>query len=785
MRKWTYLVAALLMSGATATFTSCIDTDEPAGIAELRGAKAALLQAKVQVEAAEAAIKTAQAAWVQAQADLQKEKAAQEALATALMQEKNAAAIDSIQRQMKINAAKMDSLLLNKQKGLAEAQAEYDKAIAEIEVALLGYKDNLYVKALNDLINNNTYTISLPDGTNCSYMGLAGVSTALTNGKTNLATLKRELLQLQYSYSKEEFIAAVKTELNKQTGTLEGMQENLALYKDILNTEDGDLGKLKARYDELTELDETLDAQKSQLTLQLEEALKPIRASQDSLAKENAAQVVAQFAVPAAIQDDVYQWAVGAPGSTSSLWTLIASLAEQVDGKYTFPDGIELKDTKANLVNHLKEFIDELESDKIITEANAAAYNAQKTQYEAEVALYFTEDEDGIYDKAFDAWVDAKKAYTDAFNAGSYFDLSNNARAEIIAKYNQYVQDLADAPDLTAAANIRTNFVKELADYLSDRKALDGFVPVYSGTKIDPLDDTNFDNWLTLVGTLNNAFGSDIANIAAGTTGGTFGTMGNEGLYGDYSKASVALGYTPAPNPASIAATQVELTYEAWLESTTPTYPYTASGTTVTERAYGAKYNAEAVASMIANQDSWEELLANAENDYVEMKEKVDAAAERGDELTAATDAALAVRAAEFAKIDYQLVGISNITAQLQTMLNDELGSSGSSFDNLIGWVESQVNLLEGGSVTMPTTGGYTFTTTGSIPAQEAVIASYQALLDDLNSETGDFQLEKERTIAAKQEAYDWQEDYVEAMQAIFDQLNALKDQYIAALTAE
>lgn len=46
MRKWTYLVAALLMGGATATFTSCIDTDEPAGITELRGAKAEFLRAK-------------------------------------------------------------------------------------------------------------------------------------------------------------------------------------------------------------------------------------------------------------------------------------------------------------------------------------------------------------------------------------------------------------------------------------------------------------------------------------------------------------------------------------------------------------------------------------------------------------------------------------------------------------------------------------------------------------------------------------------------------------------
>ena len=46
MRKWTYLVAALLMSGATATFTSCIDTEEPAGIHALRGAKTEVLRAQ-------------------------------------------------------------------------------------------------------------------------------------------------------------------------------------------------------------------------------------------------------------------------------------------------------------------------------------------------------------------------------------------------------------------------------------------------------------------------------------------------------------------------------------------------------------------------------------------------------------------------------------------------------------------------------------------------------------------------------------------------------------------
>ena len=52
MRKWTYLVAALLVGGATTTFTGCIDNDEPAGIEQLRGAKAEFIKAKAAYESA-------------------------------------------------------------------------------------------------------------------------------------------------------------------------------------------------------------------------------------------------------------------------------------------------------------------------------------------------------------------------------------------------------------------------------------------------------------------------------------------------------------------------------------------------------------------------------------------------------------------------------------------------------------------------------------------------------------------------------------------------------------
>ena len=46
MRKWTYLVAALLMGGVSTSLTSCIDNDESAVIADLCLEKADFLWLK-------------------------------------------------------------------------------------------------------------------------------------------------------------------------------------------------------------------------------------------------------------------------------------------------------------------------------------------------------------------------------------------------------------------------------------------------------------------------------------------------------------------------------------------------------------------------------------------------------------------------------------------------------------------------------------------------------------------------------------------------------------------
>ena len=137
-----------LMAG-TGTFTSCIDTDEPAGIENLRGAKAELIRAKVAVETAnaayvnaEAALKLAEAKTEEARARYQaalaaKEEAlaAQEAARTEEEKARIALEIAKYENEMKEIALTIQTSLAEKQQALAEAQFELQAALKQIEVA--------------------------------------------------------------------------------------------------------------------------------------------------------------------------------------------------------------------------------------------------------------------------------------------------------------------------------------------------------------------------------------------------------------------------------------------------------------------------------------------------------------------------------------------------------------------------------------------------------------------------------------------------------------------------
>lgn len=118
MRKWTYLVATLLMAGTTATFTGCIDTDEPEGIAELRGAKSEFIKAQAAVELVEAELRKAQVV-------------EQELVNAGLALQNKSAEIDLQLHELDIQ---LKQLLIEKEEAAtAQAKAEAEAAIAKAE----------------------------------------------------------------------------------------------------------------------------------------------------------------------------------------------------------------------------------------------------------------------------------------------------------------------------------------------------------------------------------------------------------------------------------------------------------------------------------------------------------------------------------------------------------------------------------------------------------------------------------------------------------------------------
>jgi len=164
------VLSAILFSAlfaGTGTFTSCIDNDEPAGIEELRGAKAELLRAKVAVEQAQASLLMAQAEVQKAMAE--KELAAAEInKAIAAINQAKADSInvkteqerEALKQTIARNEMQLDSLQLKHQvimtnlnKCLAETNYAYEMALAQIAVVKelfpLGVDDKFTLASLH------------------------------------------------------------------------------------------------------------------------------------------------------------------------------------------------------------------------------------------------------------------------------------------------------------------------------------------------------------------------------------------------------------------------------------------------------------------------------------------------------------------------------------------------------------------------------------------------------------------------------------------------------------
>ena len=170
MRKWTYLVAALLVGGATTTFTGCIDNDEPAGIEQLRGAKAEFIKAKAAFETVLTEIQRVKIE--REQVSLEADKVNLELKKVALEKEQASAAWvkDSLQARQDTLAASVKEQLLAIQKKEADTNVKLQESLAALEVAMVTSRDDAFNQVIKDtrdllagITNGNYHTYGALD----------------------------------------------------------------------------------------------------------------------------------------------------------------------------------------------------------------------------------------------------------------------------------------------------------------------------------------------------------------------------------------------------------------------------------------------------------------------------------------------------------------------------------------------------------------------------------------------------------------------------------------------
>ena len=241
MRKWTYLVAALLVGGATTTFTGCIDNDEPAGIEQLRGAKAEFIKAKaafedaltqiqlVKVEREQVALEADKVAL-----DLQKLNLEKEQASTAWLK-------DSLQARQDTLAASLKEQLLAIQKKEADTNADLQASLAALEVAMVTAKDEAFGEAIKDV---KEALAGITKGESHTY----GALDYLKNSNARLLKAKSDLLDFlsDNKYLEDKLNAGIdeaKAALATQEKVLEDMKTFAATPTSKWNTKLAEISK--------------------------------------------------------------------------------------------------------------------------------------------------------------------------------------------------------------------------------------------------------------------------------------------------------------------------------------------------------------------------------------------------------------------------------------------------------------------------------------------------------------------------------------------------------------
>ena len=231
-----------LMAGSSVTFTGCIDNDEPAGIENLRGAKAELLKAKAAVETAKADYVTMQARLVEANVKAKEIENQMQELELQKKQAKTEAEIAKINALLEVQKLQWEKLLVEAKQELAWAQKSYEDALKAIELAetvvseseqkILHSAKVYLVAAAEDMNNKHDAMITAQKNLSNAYLNYDEEAVkAEINGNIALAEINKS--------AQERTVKNLEERLAKDYGTADWEKEVKELTDsiDVLNKE--------------------------------------------------------------------------------------------------------------------------------------------------------------------------------------------------------------------------------------------------------------------------------------------------------------------------------------------------------------------------------------------------------------------------------------------------------------------------------------------------------------------------------------------------------------------
>lgn len=781
MRKWTYLVAALLMGGVSTSLTSCIDNDEPAGINDLRGAKAELLRAKAAVENAEAAIKTATAAIKQAKADYEQEKVAQEKLYTDWLTAKYEDDKTALQQDAAIREQAYLQKLYQAQSAAKQAELDYQRALAQIEIALGTAKDDAYAEALQDLLYNKTFTIpsyqisvdpvthevtinSTGSSTTTIY-GLMNLSQQLANAKQELAETIQQNLILGYKFDKDALKNDVAVTVEVKKAELAVEEKALAELKEIIGIS---LDDFEAKYQEIA--DKKKEAENNKTNVSIEKA-KDLAENYDGKAQElknkKEAQSEFTFDIPAAVQNDFYNIVASKAGSATGdevaiYQNILKQATVDAEGEYAFTNGMKVNTTaaiKKSIINAVKADVEEK------TEAQDVA--------QLEQAMKLAEDAETELKKSFDAaektWKAAAAAYDKAYKADKYHITGQSEYDVVMGALETY--NNADKSDATKLAAAQTALINAYKKYLNGDGTLEG------RTKLDgfkPADNINI-----ATATADN-LSARLAAFLAANDDDRFGTATPE-MPGGYYKA-----LTEAAEDFGVDVDQrTAYTYEEWTaaQEASTTLPGATSGTATFNYFTAMDKHAEAVKAYedAANVADWVTLLANIEKvEDAVLAETNALQLEEADleKVKAEIEAKYEVQEATYQAEINSYKGILDAMAAAVPDVSGLGSITTANYDQAIANLKAEIAEYESADLNE----GTGEITLGTISAKKQEVALYENLLAGLEDES--YQTAEEILKDYNDAMIEVYNMKIEVLQVLFDKANAQKDSYMEALTS-